>query len=483
MNEPKTIEAEVIPPQQTQAVAVRDNQPQALSTQRMSVDELRANLAYIHEIMSSVMKEGSDYGKIPGCGEKPTLLQPGAQKLCMTFQLQDEIKKEILREFPGMHREYELTVTLVSVTGRRWDGVGTCSTLESKYRYRKAERRCPECGKNYIIQGKAEYGGGWLCFKKKGGCGAKFAENDQRIISQPAGTTEYENPPDYWNTVRKMAFKRALVHASINATNTSELWTQDIEEMAENRPPEDAPRKPEPAKVVSSPPPEAKRPTQAAQAPAKAPVEPQPPQKRNIATVKTKVWFLEQMEPCRELATEYFQKLTNPDVIIPTETLSDVPLWAIPVSWAEMRALKEKIAGFGNGEDATWAYEVERLEPSGLKPLPKMVEKAVETVTNRAKDPEWWRNVIISVPRAKMKRDEYLKKPDTIGSLFDLRHGSDDEAKAARERLFGLVHNWACAPREYNGKIYQPTEADKATREALDAFAEWFQKNHPDEKL
>jgi len=33
---------------------------------------------------------------------------------------------------------------------------------------------CPECGQNSIIKGKKEYGGGYVCFSKKGGCGAKF---------------------------------------------------------------------------------------------------------------------------------------------------------------------------------------------------------------------------------------------------------------------------------------------------------------------
>jgi hypothetical protein len=36
--------------------------------------------------------------------------------------------------------------------------------------------KCPTCGVNAIIKGKEEYGGGWLCFKKKGGCGDKFTE-------------------------------------------------------------------------------------------------------------------------------------------------------------------------------------------------------------------------------------------------------------------------------------------------------------------
>lgn len=37
--------------------------------------------------------------------------------------------------------------------------------------------KCPTCGANAIIKGKEEYGGGWLCFKKKGGCGDKFTDD------------------------------------------------------------------------------------------------------------------------------------------------------------------------------------------------------------------------------------------------------------------------------------------------------------------
>lgn len=41
---------------------------------------------------------------------------------------------------------------------------------------------CPECGNaGAIIKGRPEYGGGWLCFKKKGGCGAQFRDDDSRF--------------------------------------------------------------------------------------------------------------------------------------------------------------------------------------------------------------------------------------------------------------------------------------------------------------
>lgn len=196
----------------------------------LTIDEVHANLEFVRNLMRREMAEGQDYGSIPGCGPKPTLLQPGAQKLLMTFNLIEEVKKEVLREYQSWHREYEFTITVRSQNGKSWDGVGTCSTLESKYRYRKAQRTCPECGKPAIIKGKKEFGGGWLCFSKKDGCGHKWPDGATEIEDQEVGQVENENPADSWNTVRKMAFKRALVAAAINATNTSELWTQDIEE-------------------------------------------------------------------------------------------------------------------------------------------------------------------------------------------------------------------------------------------------------------
>ena len=236
MNDTKPIDVEAVkvPADQQPQMALAKVESGALG-RAMTIEELHENLEFIRNVMKKEMKEGQDYGKIPGV-DRDCLFQPGAQKLLMVFNLTESVKRETLREFPGMplHREYELTMTVAAPNGKTWDGVGTCSTLESKYRYRKAERKCPECGLNKIIAGKAEWGGGFICFKKKGGCGAKFTDQDQRITSQAAGTVEFENPPDYWNTVRKMAFKRALVHASINATNTSELWTQDVEEMKQN---------------------------------------------------------------------------------------------------------------------------------------------------------------------------------------------------------------------------------------------------------
>jgi len=52
---------------------------------------------------------------------------------------------------------------------------------------------CPKCGKETVIKGAPQYGGGYVCWKKQGGCGAKFGENDPQITVQDLPT---ELPPD-----------------------------------------------------------------------------------------------------------------------------------------------------------------------------------------------------------------------------------------------------------------------------------------------
>lgn len=53
--------------------------------------------------------------------------------------------------------------------------------------------KCPKCGKDTIIKGAPQYGGGWVCWKKQGGCGAKFGEYDPQITAQEL---EADPPPD-----------------------------------------------------------------------------------------------------------------------------------------------------------------------------------------------------------------------------------------------------------------------------------------------
>lgn len=467
-----------IPPETSTAIALR---PESSVGRAMTVDELHNQLEFIRQVMRTEMREGQDYGKIPGTGEKPTLLQPGAQKLLMTFNLTETVKKEVLREYPGMHREYEFTVEVRAGNGKAWDGVGTCTTLESKYRYRKAERKCPKCGKSTIIQGKSEYGGGWVCWKKKGGCDAKFGETEPLIVNQPGGAVENEDPADCWNTVRKMAFKRALVAAAINATNTSELWTQDLEDIelsnVRKSPTgsQNVSKASEPVKMAPGGSQASKQAAvesfkaeeggfDSALAPARDPASAKPSTPSKLASEAHKQRMLECLHaipnaPGVSIVTEYFQAV---NALLPgSETLADLKLQWVPTTPEQMNALAKAIADFENGDPAVFPWKVDHA--------PEAAADKPHVATVKAKDPEWFWKILISVPRRGMKKAEYERQPDTIESLYKAMKSGDKESQ---KRLFGMT-KWVPAPREYNGKVYQPTEADLLCKKALDAFVAW----------
>ena len=212
------------------ALAAPERGPLQPALAPMSSDDVLRQVRLIQEVMGKAMKEGEHYGVIPGT-DKPSLLKSGAEKLSLTFRLRPKFGLERL-DLAGEHREYVVTCDLYNTTGgHEGQGIGSCSTMESKYRWRQAKRQCPNCGAEAIIRGKAEYGGGWLCWKKQNGCGAKFAATAPEIVAQVADRIENPDLADTFNTVLKMAKKRAMVDATLTATAASDLFTQDLEDL------------------------------------------------------------------------------------------------------------------------------------------------------------------------------------------------------------------------------------------------------------
>lgn len=191
----------------------------------------------IVEVMEAVMRDGEHFGKIPGCGDKPSLFKSGAEVLATTFNLAPSFDV-IETNLPLGHREYRITCVLKHIpTGAiLGEGVGVCSTMESKYRWRQGQRKCPQCGKSAIIKGKAEYGGGWLCFPKKDGCGGKWKDGDKAIEGQDSGRVENPDIADTYNTVLKIAKKRAQVDCTLTAVGASDLLAQDLEDLPPGTP-------------------------------------------------------------------------------------------------------------------------------------------------------------------------------------------------------------------------------------------------------
>lgn len=204
----------------------------ALPDEQTFTQELEA-INRFQRVAHARMIEGHDFGVIPGTS-KPTLLKPGAEKIAKLLGLADTY--EILDRQEDWQRPFfryliKCRLTHLGAGATISEGLGECNSMEDKYRWRESKRKCPYCDAEAIIKGKAEYGGGWLCFGKKGGCGAKFNDGDPDIEGQTIGRVENEDIYSQVNTLVKMAKKRALVDAALSAGRLSDVFTQDIEDI------------------------------------------------------------------------------------------------------------------------------------------------------------------------------------------------------------------------------------------------------------
>lgn len=194
----------------------------------LTARDIRSQVNLVQEVMGGIMKEHTHYDKIPGCGDKPTLLQPGAQVLALTFQLAPEYR--ITRDDLGNgHREYSIICDLISRQSglKVGSGVGSCSTMESKFRYRTGEvvytgKKVPQ---EYWDDRDVKLIGG------KGYSVKKNPESGQWEIVRQGEKVENTDIADTYNTVLKMGKKRAFVDAVLNTTAASDMFTQDIEDL------------------------------------------------------------------------------------------------------------------------------------------------------------------------------------------------------------------------------------------------------------
>lgn len=146
-------------------------------------------------IVKQAMTEGHDYGVIPGT-RKPSLYQPGADKLLTAFALY--AKPRLLESV--VNPDFVSRTFTVDVYHRDSGALiascaGSCNSAEDRF-YRKA--------------------------------------NGSRM-------PVFNDPRECLNTIDKMAQKRAKVGATINALAIADLFTQDVEDLPQSHLGGDAP--------------------------------------------------------------------------------------------------------------------------------------------------------------------------------------------------------------------------------------------------
>lgn len=176
----------------------------------LTAAEVTEQVNTIQRVMRAVMKRGTHYDVLPGCGNKPVLLKPGAEKILATFRLGVETAAEELGD--GFDIRYRITCRGFYIpTGNTIGyGIGEASTSEKKYKWRESVcdeeyNDTPESRRNILYR------------KEKSGAIVKVQQVRQ-------------NPADIANTVLKMAKKRALVDLCLTATACSDIFVQDIDD-------------------------------------------------------------------------------------------------------------------------------------------------------------------------------------------------------------------------------------------------------------
>ena len=201
---------------------VEETDARMLIRTQLTPDQLVGRLDLIKETMRKAMVQKVDYGVIPGC-RKPSLLQPGAEKLCALFQLAPtyEFEKEWR---PELEHPWEKRDAKGNIRK------GICKGF---IRY-ECECRAIHGPTGTLVSGGTGTANNWE---------PKFVSRD---------------PYEVEETIKQFARKRAMINTVRTGTAASAIFTQDMEDQpgasdqSAGAPP---PPAPQPAPPTPPPPP------------------------------------------------------------------------------------------------------------------------------------------------------------------------------------------------------------------------------------
>lgn len=178
----------------------------------LTVGEITAQSMVIHRILNEVMVKDIHYGQIPGT-DKPTLFQPGAEKICAVFRLAPKQLVDDLSEPHNNLYRYRVSCSLYTIQDGLFVGaaVGEASSAEEKYSWERAV-----CQEHWDSTDPTRRR---IKFKR-----ANTPEGYETVLQVQ------RNAADLANTVLKMAVKRAFISATRGATAASDLLDVDMEE-------------------------------------------------------------------------------------------------------------------------------------------------------------------------------------------------------------------------------------------------------------
>lgn len=241
------IDAEVI---EERSLVKTESQPLSVLPAEMSPEVFQARIEREEQMRSMIQKyvkrnmtEGYHFSNTLGPTKlpKPMLLQEGARNICSLLKLFFGEPQTTEVYLDGGHYRVRTHIALFNADGRQIaSGDAVCSTMESKYAYRTGQRECPECHFPAIMKDNKSANGGFYCWAKRDGCGAKFAADDARITEQKIGRVDNPDKAELENTVLKMSIKRAKVAAVCDVAMVSEIFAPEGPDGDDDRPPQNS---------------------------------------------------------------------------------------------------------------------------------------------------------------------------------------------------------------------------------------------------
>jgi len=135
-------------------------------------------ISQFQAVVQKTLRQNHDYGVIPGTGDKPSLLKPGAEKILMLMGLSSEYELiERIQDYENGFFAFTVKCTLYRNGEKITEGLGHANSKERKY------------------------------------------------IKQ--------DPFTLANTLLKMAKKRALVDATLTVASLSDVFSQDLEDLVD----------------------------------------------------------------------------------------------------------------------------------------------------------------------------------------------------------------------------------------------------------